>query len=86
MPCTTDIPGPANVSIPAAGGPMRGMPCHGKASDCGKQLGCLCAPGLPTQASIVGSPDFHTAVHYWPEAAALGGLLLPPDPFPPRAG
>lgn len=79
------VPCGAGMAGPAQAAPMRGMPCPGKVSACGKQLCCTATPGLTAQAGVIGSPDFDVAIRYWPAIPALGGRFLPPDPFPPIA-
>ena len=48
-------------------------------------LGCCVAAALPAATAPVATPFAWAVVGYWTSAIALAGVVVSPDPSPPRS-
>ncbi len=65
---TTDSPAPQSKSMPV----------------CDGNLSCIIMVAVPSAADLVATPVEFRQVRYWSSTAALAGLIIPPDPSPPK--
>ena len=66
-------------------GAPRSMPCKGIMLDCGKPMGCVGSPNLPSRSAELRTPVSYGTVVYWSPVEKRAGLTIAPDLLPPKA-
>ncbi len=79
MPCDMMIP-----AQPEHGHSAPMAPCKTMKTDCLKQLSCVADIALPARLASLEGVTPYTSVGYWSAWSNLAGLVLQPEPMPPR--